>query len=799
MRRFSITRTVMTRSTQLTFAVALFITCGLTALVRTTHPFIPSSEHAQSLVITDRNGTPLREMLNPQEGATRWIALSAISPHLLRATILAEDARFYAHHGIDPRAVVRAVLSNLSAGRIVAGGSTITQQLARLMYPHRRTLIGKLYEAGMALSIECALSKHEILEQYLNRAPYGNQVFGIESAAQRYFNKPARDLAIAEATFLAVIPRAPTAFNPYRHPEKTERLIAALLEKLEATGTIAPDDYAWARAHPARPEPRRWHFEAPHFVEMLERLPSHGSVRTALDLGIQRRVEDIIDAGLAPLGPRHVTNAAAVVVANATGEVRALVGSRDYFDASIDGNVNGATARRQPGSTLKPFTYAVALESGFTPASLIPDIELTFPAPEGEYAPQNYDEKFRGPVRLRMALANSLNVPAVYLTEQLGVEKLLATLSALGFDSLDRDAAYYGLGLTLGNGEVTLMELAAAYATLARGGVYMPLLLYPHERLRGSRQIIAPATAYLIADILSDNDARRMSFGEDSPLNLPFRVAAKTGTSKNFRDNWTVGFTKEYTVAVWTGNFDGSPMHSVSGITGAAPIFEDIFLMLASRTPQTWFDAPPTIVHREVCPLSGAAPSTACMSRVDEVFVERTEPREECAFHKDIAIDTRTGLIATAACNPRYVRTESFVALPPMYRTWALAHNVRMAPTSVSPHCPRQTAMRDAGRGTRDAEATSSTRTPSPIAITITSPRAGTRYALDHDMPRRLQTIALEAQGDDELTWYIDDNELATTSPPHRASWQIEEGRHTIRISTRDKRESDEVTIQVYR
>ncbi|MEW6253919.1 MAG: penicillin-binding transpeptidase domain-containing protein, partial [Planctomycetota bacterium] len=452
------------------------------------------------------------------------------------------------------------------------------------------------------------------------RTPYGNQLVGCEAAARMYFGKPARDLSLAESAYLAVLPRAPSVFNPYRSRTRVVSRQRALIDALSRAGAIGADERERALSEELVILERRSTFAAPHFVDMLQPRRAGGVLVTTLDAALQAEAERLVAAHLAMLAEHNVTNAAAVIVENATGEILALVGSGDFFDERTGGQVNGATARRQPGSTLKPFVYAVALESGFTAASVLPDVPLAFPTPGGEYAPQNYDRRFRGPVRARAALANSLNVPAVQLLSDLGVPRVLGALREMGFASLDASAEHYGLGLTLGGGEVTLLELAGAYAMLARGGVALPLSLIKRESAPKGRRVIAAATAFIVADILADDGARRQSFGEDSPLDLGFRVAAKTGTSKNFRDNWTVGFTRDFTVAVWAGNFDADPMRGVSGITGAGPLFRDLMTMLAHEKRPAWIERPDGIVTRAVCPLSGTAPGPHCPTAIEELF-----------------------------------------------------------------------------------------------------------------------------------------------------------------------------------
>ncbi len=602
-----------------------------------------------SLRITDRYGSLLREVLSDEGGRCRWLDLEGLSPHLVRATIAAEDRDFYFHGGVRPLSVVRALVQNVRRGRVVSGASTITQQVVRNIERKPRTLPVKLAEAWLAVRLEHTLSKSGILVQYLNRVPYGNGTFGAEAASRLYFDKPCRQLGLAEAAFLAGLPRSPSASNPYGNARAALAGKTGVLRRMARAGFITPEELEQADAEPLNVVPRSNRFRAPHFcdliLESLEGDARYGSreLRTTLDLGLQEKVEALLRRRVDSLRDRGISNGAAVVMDNATGNVLALAGSADYFAEADSGQVNGALSLRQPGSTLKPFTYALALEKGLSAASIIEDAPDAFPALEGNYEPRNYDRRFHGPVRLRSALASSYNVPAVSVLERLGPDLLYHRLKALGFDSLEKPPGHYGLGLTLGNGEVRLLELVRAYAALASGGRFRRESTVLGRTDRDGRETVfgpkepavalEPGAAYIITHILSDPDARVPAFGYDSPLRLPFPCAAKTGTSKDCRDNWTVGYTPAFTVGVWMGNFDGKPMHDVSGITGCGPLFRDIFLLLEGGAPRP-FPEPPGLVRAWICPASGDLAAPHCPGRVIEIFMVGTEPRKPCrALH----------------------------------------------------------------------------------------------------------------------------------------------------------------------
>lgn len=602
-----------------------------------------------SLRVLDREGRPLREILSDEGGRCRWVPLEEISPFAVRAAIAAEDRRFPFHDGIDIYAIGRALGQSAIRGRLVSGASTITQQVVRNIYHFPRTWPAKLAEAWLAVRLEHTLSKSEILSQYLNRIAYGRQAYGLEAAARFYFDKPARDLSPAEAAYLTVLPRAPGRLRPDRDKALLLARRNGLLRRMFRLGLLADDALARSLDEPVRVSSAGRVFEAPHFVEYLvstlepEERTAFSEIRSTLDLPLQRKIEVLLSGHLRSLEAKGLTNGAVVVLENDTGAVRAMAGSRDYFDAWRDGQVNGALALRQPGSTLKPLTYALALEKGMTAATLIDDSPSEFGAFDGSFAPENYDAKYHGPVRLRSALASSYNVPAVAVLDLLGPDLLFRKLQELGFRSLQKDPSHYGVGLTLGNGEVTLLELARAYSALARGGLALPeRLVEANVRKDGrpqepppeppAKRVFSAASAAIITDILADRDARIPTFGYRGPLNLPFPAAAKTGTSKDFRDNWTVGYTPRHTVAVWVGNFDGAPMHNVSGITGAGPLFRDVMVLLEGADPVRTFPEPPGLVRMEICPVSGEIPSPACPATMTEIFAEGTAPATECRF-----------------------------------------------------------------------------------------------------------------------------------------------------------------------
>jgi len=663
----------------------------------------------QSISLLDRNGIPLREA-RVAERFSHELALEDMPRNVIDAVLAAEDKRFYSHHGIDWLAAGRAILAGLRHGRIVSGASTITQQLVKISERRPRTLRAKIIESLTALRLEQSWSKDRILAAYLNRLDFGNLNIGLTAAADYYFGKPVSDLSDAEAAFLAGLPKNPRRLNPHVAAEAARRRQLTVLERMRANQKldVARYDRAIAEALTLRPPQRR--FRAPHFVEMvLQQLPDApaAEVRTTLDFRLNEQVEKIVRDRLAQLREQNVRNAAAVVIDNATGDVIALVGSENYFEPGT-GQVNGAWAQRSAGSALKPFTYLLALERGATPATMVADVRASFPAAGGFYRPENYNRRCYGPVRYRTALASSLNIPAVkVLVAAGGPAALHERLRECGLTSLNRPAEIYGLGLTLGNCEARLLEMTNAYASLARLGEYRPWRVLSTST-SSARRYSRPELVWQIADILSDNSARTLAFGMNSALRFDYPVACKTGTSTDFRDNWTVGFTPEFSVGVWAGNFDGAPMREVSGVTGAGPILHAVFDYLHTNYGTSWYRTPPGIVERTVHPLTGKLLADGDARGVREKFLADRLPAAESATDYDVA---------------------GHVQLSAEYTDW----------------------FRSAENSLRDRAVLA----VAPDELLITSPLPGSIYVVDPDVPSSSR-IPLIANGSAKVEWQSD-------------------------------------------
>ncbi|MDJ0702487.1 MAG: penicillin-binding protein 1C [Leptolyngbyaceae cyanobacterium MO_188.B28] len=621
----------------------------------------------QAIEFRDRNGLPLGTLLTRDQDHTAVVRLDQISPHFIHAILAAEDQRFYRHGPLDLRAIARASLEAVQARQIVSGASTITMQLARMLDPNPRTFWGKVQEVWLSWRLAAGMSKDEILTAYINRLPMGGNVYGVEAAAKVYFGTPAADLTVAQASLLAALPNDPTDLNPYDHWDALKQRQVYVLQRMTDDGYVTAEQAKRAYTEAVTLQPRQQGIiAAAHFLFWLadQLPPDHPpKIRTTLDRSLQQFVEAQTQQVIAPLADNNVHHAAALVIDNHTAEVLAYVGSPNYFATAEAGRNDGVQALRQPGSTLKPFLYQLALENRvIRPNTILADVPTYYPIPGARlYSPVDYSETFQGPVRIRIALANSLNIPAVRVLEKVGVTAFLTRLHQLGFQHLDQSPEHYGLGLALGSGEVSLWQLANAYLTLARQGrpANLKVLLSSPSEDFGSPSppppsprdatccvstfvlpaplappsLPSPPSWSLITHMLSDRHARAASFGVDSVLNAPFPAAVKTGTSSDFRDTWTVGFTTDYTVATWVGNFNGEPMQQVSGVTGAAPLWRRIMLHLHEQQEPAPFLPPVGLVQRPICALSGRHPTPACPAVVQEYFYP--EDLEEYAREPD--------------------------------------------------------------------------------------------------------------------------------------------------------------------
>jgi penicillin-binding protein 1C len=725
-----------------------------------------------STVVVDRRGVPLYEALSGDGTRSVILMADALPAALAAATVAAEDRRFWSHPGIDPLAIARAIRRNLAERQVVEGGSTITQQAAKLLMSRRspdrsRGLQAKLQEAVLALRLEHRFTKREILALYLNLAAYGNQMVGAERASRAYFGTPAASLTPAQAAFLAGLPQRPSRFNPYRSRDLAISRQRVVLRRMEAAGLLSGADARIAREERLSFTRESSPFLAPHFVEMVltanrDRTPAR--IETTIDAGLQEDIAGILRSQRPALDRHGAHNVAVVVLDNERGEWLAWEGSGDYLDAAHGGAINGPSVPRQPGSTLKPFTYALAFEQGATPATVLPDVPSHFPTAEQGvlYSPRNYDGRYRGPLLARRALAGSENVPAVALASRLGVPSLLRFLTRAGLTTFDQNASYYGLGVTLGNAEARLDELVAAYAALARGGEWIEprWIRPPGDPLAGRarRSLVSPVAAYWITDILSDPEAREYIFGRGGSLEFPFAVAVKTGTSQAYHDNWTIGYTRRVTVGVWVGNFDRTALRDSSGVTGAGPIFHAVMLAATRRTSgsdqfipsHAIVPRPDGLIERQICRLSGMTATAWCPSRAREWLVKGEAAT--CTWHHQ----SHDGLR---------------LVWPPEYRQWAASEGLlKTEPRRVAAPAPSPAAAR-AG-----------------APLEILNPPSGATYSIDPTLRREFQTLGLRATAlrPGTIVWQIDGKVIGSAGSDAALHWALRTGSH--RITARDER-----------
>ena len=590
------------------------------------------------------------------------VKLSDIPQHLIDATIATEDKNFYYHRGFSIQGIIRAAIANRQDNSIQQGGSTITQQLVKnRLLSRERTIQRKLRELVLSISVEFKFSKDDILEMYFNQVPYGGSAYGVEEAAQRYFGKNVTQLNLAENTMLAGLPAAPSVYSPFAVPELAKRRQKEVLQRM------VDDEYLdQTQADAAYNQSLNFQHDsidiiAPHFVFYIKQLlaQQYGEaainqggleVTTTLNLELQQAAQKIVTDEVNKLKPLRVNNGAALVTNPKTGEVLAMVGSKDYFDFEHDGQVNVTLRSRQPGSSIKPLTYAIALENGKSPSSIIDDSPITYRSlGSPPYSPKNYDGKFHGKVTLRESLASSYNVPAVKTLAEIGVSNMLDKAELMGIDTW-QDRSRFGLSLTLGGGEVKMTDMAELYSSFANQGKttslnpileiknYKGEILYRNTCVLDNKgcpqnKTLSPKVAYQISDILSDNQARTPAFGPRSVLHIPNQqVAVKTGTTNNLRDNWTIGYTTDYLTAVWVGNNDNLPMSYVaSGITGASPIWNNIMRLLLDEDNPHTFPTPAGLIKVKICATTGTLPCAKCPVIKEELFVPGTEPQKACS------------------------------------------------------------------------------------------------------------------------------------------------------------------------
>jgi penicillin-binding protein 1C len=748
-------------------------------------------------LVRDRHDRFIGEVAPSPSGEFGYWPVEPLPDRVIAATLAVEDRRFWNHPGVDPIALGRAVTQNVRSRRRISGASTIAMQVARMQYPGRRTYFRKAAEAMTALLITARHGRTPVLRQYLRLVSYGNRIHGIGYAARRYFDKPVEDLSWAETAFLAAIPQAPARMNPFT-PNGRARAVkrgGEILDLLHERGLLGGAEHELAQVQirsllipPPSERPRNaMHAVLRYENELRAARPEATLVRTTLDLALQEDVEWIAYKAVQAWEPQGARNAAVIVVDRATNEVRASVGSTGYFDAAHAGAIDYTTVRRSPGSALKPFLYALALERGvITPATILDDLD------RGAGGIGNADDLFLGPMLPRVALASSRNVPAADILDAVGLGEGYAFLRDLGLHEGREPARRYGLGLAIGGLPVTLEHLVRAYGVLAADGVWRDLRWYQDEPVRPGRRLLSDDTTRQITLFLSDPMARMPSFARMGATEYPFPVAVKTGTSSRFRDAWTVAYSTRYVVGAWVGDPDFQPMNRLGGYRSAAELVHRILdhlhhdqgdgLQDLSFPPPRGFDAV------RLCALTGRRATAACDRVTHEWFRRGTEPADFCRAHVRVAFDRGTGRLATHQTPHPRVELRTLVDLPPRYAAWAAGTGLPRLQTAIG-------ARSESGR------ASPAVLRATDIRISVTSPESGLRVLRDPETPPEQATLALRAVVDPpvpQIVWYVDGRAHEVVDHPYTARWTLVPGEHVIeaRLPDRDAR-SGRVRIHV--
>lgn len=719
-------------------------------------PLFRARQTLPSTKILARDGSLLYELRQSDAGRRTNVVLSAVPVSLQHAVIATEDKRFYSHAGVDHLALLRVLFGRITGRTDVGGGSTIEMQLVKtIAFPRApRTVFQKMREMIAADFYALTHSKEATLERYLNEVYFGNGAYGVLAASQVYFQKHVSDLSVGESALLAGMIASPARFDPYSHRAAAKARQAEVLRRMVARGYLSEEarqeaiDSGFALFPPEHP------IVAPHFVffvldSLAAKFPDLAAggyvIRTTLDPNLQGVAERSVERRVFDLREKRVTNGAVLAADPRTGEILAMVGSANYDDEEISGRVNMVTALRQPGSSLKPFLYFEALRGGMTPATVIADTPVRYTTAEGEpYYPRNYSYRYFGPVTLREALGSSLNIPAVRVLHDIGLPRFFGTLLEFGI-KFPKPADHYGLGIVLGDGEVKLFDLVRAYGILARYGkdvelravqsverdgrvVYAPRRQSDQSLFRDAAQ--AEKASALLASMLSDGRARARSFGEVNLLDFGKHVAVKTGTTKDFRDNWAVGYSPDFVLGVWVGNANGQPMQGVSGVSGAVPIWYDVMRSVYDRRPAVVWPMPDGIISRDICLPSGKLVTASCLKMRNEFFIAGTEPTELDDWYTTVRVDREMGALATSACMAQSV-PRVFLELPSEYDGW----------------------FADSGAAAMPKVDCEGRRVETARPNVILSPLNDDQYEIDQHMPLELQRIPFVAGGSGELSY----------------------------------------------
>ncbi|MCP4632482.1 MAG: penicillin-binding protein 1C [candidate division Zixibacteria bacterium] len=730
-----------------------------------------------STFVYSREGELLR-CFTSSDGFWRLpVILNEISPLLKKSVIAIEDSWFYYHPGINIFSLVTSAMENLEVGKVVRGGSTLTMQIARMMEPKPRTMKSKIIELFRALQLELRFTKNELLEIYLNLAPYGGNIEGVGAASYFYFGKTPFELSPGEAALLTALPNSPTVLRPDRHIDNSIAARNRVLNTMLREDIISKEENEGAVNEEIRRVRMKPPFLAPHFCRDLHLShPEMARIQSTIDLNILSISEGVVQNHIKKLKMCNINNVAVVVLDNSSAEVLTMTGSVDFMDKGQHGQVNGATSPRSPGSTLKPFVYAMALENGLiSPATMIEDLPVYYSG----YSPENYDEEYRGVISAADALKFSLNVPAVELCARVGLNSFYNILISGRISTLNGRYYDYGLPLVLGACETKLIELTNLYSCLARGGIDKPIKTVLNQRTDDGLMIFSPAVSYIISDILSEVERPDLPACWEFAADLP-RIAWKTGTSYGRKDAWTIGYNPHYTVGVWVGNFSGESSPDLVGAVAAAPIMLEVINAISSKQGAGWFAKPENVSTRKVCSISGKPPNDYCTTLVEELYIPGLSPVSRCHVHKLVLVDSETGIRLCRHCaHSKNAVSKTFEDWPPKINTWMLECGRSIAP--VPEHNPECNGTLAGDR---------------PI---IVSPKEDNVYILRRHLPLELQKILLEASvtsGSRYLYWFLDGELLGRVESGNRLFYTPEAGSHILTCSD-DAGRSNSITLKV--
>lgn len=759
------------------WGILLFLSTGL--LLDYTFPFRPKVPYSTQIQAAD--GTVLHAFLSKDDKWRLQTEVSEITP-LLRKTLIHKEDRFFAWHpGVNPLALGRAALRNMLTGRRTSGASTITMQVVRLLEPRQRSYGSKFVEILRALQLELHYSKTEILQLYLNLVPYGGNIEGIKAASLLYFGKPPQLLSLAEITALVIVPNRPSSLRP---DTRTAALLTsrnAWLHRFEKENLFDENIIQDALREPLEVHRRAAPREIPHLALRLKKeYPDEPTIHTAIRLQKQRQTEDLVKNYINRLRGQNIHNAAVLVINNETMAVEAYVGSADFFNPYDGGQVDGIRAVRSPGSTLKPLLYATAFDKGLiTPETVLNDVPTNF----GGYEPENFDQRFNGPVTVEFALANSLNIPAVKILKEVGTPVLVDQLKKAGFQTVSKQAKDLGLSLILGGCGVTLEELTRLFAAFAHEGEVRPLtfgspgVLPKKSKTKGSG-IISPGAAFLITNVLTQVTRPDLPTNFDNTYHLP-RIAWKTGTSYGRRDAWSVGYNKRYTVGVWVGNFSGQGVPELSGAETATPLLFSVFNSLDYNSPKGWYRAPEAVAVRLVCAASGDIPVEFCTNKIVDHHLMGVSPYRRCSHRKWVFTDAAAQLTYCPYCLPGngYVRRSVPNLAPELI---AYYEQKKLPYEKEPPHNP------------------ACERVFSDGAPFIVSPNEGSEYYIRKDEPQQILLSCQAANNVEEVYWYINDKLYQKSAPTAAVFMSPPPGRVKISCSD-DKGRNTDIWIEVKR